>query len=57
MKFYIPYILCIFLIIVTIAFAIAAIITNDNYIAGTFMILMFISALSFILLLFKINEE
>lgn len=57
MKFYIPYILCIILIIAAIAFAIAAIITNDNYIAGTFMILMFISVLSFILLLFKINEE
>ena len=57
MKFYIPYILCIILMIVTIVFAIAAIITNDSYIAGTFMILMFISALSFMLLLIKINEK
>ena len=57
MKFYLPYILCIILIIVTIAFAIAAIITNDNYIAGTFMVLMFISVLIATMLFFKLDEE
>lgn len=57
MKFHLPYMICIFLIIVGIVFTIAAIIANDIYVAGTLTLVAIISVLSAILLFFKLTEE
>lgn len=57
MKFHLPYMICIFLIIVGIVFTITAIIANDIYVAGTLTLVAIISVLSAILLFFKLTEE
>lgn len=56
MKSYFPYLLFIFLIIAEAVFVIAAILTNDVYVASTFISLMAISYISAIMLFFKIDE-
>ena len=57
MKFYFPYILFIFLIIIATVFSAVAIIVHDHYIAGIFMTLMIISFLIATMLFFKLDEE
>lgn len=57
MKFHLPYMICIFLIIVGIVSTIAAIIAYDIYVAGILTFVAIISVLSAILLFFKITEE
>lgn len=57
MKFYLPYILLIFLIVVVAAFSVAAILAHDVYVAGVFMILMVASFFGAAMLFFKIDEN
>lgn len=57
MKFHLPYMICIFLIIVGIVSIIAAIIAYDILVAGILTLVAIISVLSAILLFFKLTEE
>lgn len=57
MKFYLPYILFIFLIIFIATFGIAAIIANDIYVAGLFTSLTAITSFVAAMLFFKIDED
>lgn len=57
MKFYLPYILFIFLIVVVAAFGVAAIFAHDVYVAGAFMLLMVASFFGATMLFFKIDEN
>ena len=57
MKFYLPYILLIFLIVVVASFGVAAILTHDVYVVGAFMLLMVASFFGAAMLFFKIDED
>lgn len=57
MKFYLPYMLLIFLIVVVAAFGVAAILAHDVYVAGAFMLLMVASFFGAAMLFFKIDEN
>lgn len=57
MKFYLPYILIIFLLLIVAISGIASIIARDCYVAGTYMIIFIASLLGASVLFIKIDED
>lgn len=57
MKFYFPYLLTIFLLLVAVVSAIAAIIATDRYVSGAFMLLFVASFLGASTLLIQSNSD
>lgn len=57
MKFYFPYLLTIFLLLVAVVSAIAAIIATDRYVSGTFMLLFIASFLGASTLLIQSDSD
>ena len=57
MKFYFPYFLAIFLLLVAVVSALEAIIATDRYVSGTFMLLFVASFLGTSTLLIQSNSN
>lgn len=57
MKFYLPYILIMFLLLIVAVSGIASIIARDCYVAGAYMIIFIASLLGAGVLFIKLDEE